>query len=122
VVAHDRGHALACRVPPWLRHESGNRSAEGQSSSSGVGRHPGAAAAVLVVPGNSADAEDPRFACVAAGGKGGGIEAMKWEVLRGDAAGEGGDVPKVPDASRQRRGFPGLEGVEEVNEVRLVLG
>ena len=54
----DRRDALARRVLPWLQHEPGNRSAEGRPSSPRVGRHPGAGAAVLVVPGIGADAED----------------------------------------------------------------
>ena len=56
LVAHDPGRAdrrdaLARRVLPWLRHEPGNRSAEGRSPSARVSRNARAGTAVLVVPG-----------------------------------------------------------------------
>jgi hypothetical protein len=63
---------------PWLDVfcEPGDRSAKGRPPSSRVGRHAGARAAVLLVPGNCADAEDPRAACAPAGGEGGGGESV----------------------------------------------
>jgi hypothetical protein len=61
-------------------HEPGNRSAAGRPSSPRVGRHPRAGAAVLVVPGNGADAEDPRVACPTARGKGRGVEPVEEDA------------------------------------------
>jgi hypothetical protein len=54
----DRGNTLARRVLPRLRDKPGDSSAEGRPSSPPVGCHPCARAAVLVVPGISAYAED----------------------------------------------------------------
>jgi hypothetical protein len=97
---------------PWLDvHESGNRPAEGRSSPARVGRHPRAGAAVLVVPGIGADAEDPRAARHAARGKGCGVEPVTPRVRRcnGPATGgewedSGGLRPRVCHALRVARG------------------
>jgi hypothetical protein len=60
---------------PGLRHQPGNSSAEGRPSSPPVGCHPCARAAVLVVPGISAYAENSSgLQGVAACGQGSGVE------------------------------------------------
>ena len=81
VVADDpsgpaRRHAMARRVLPGLRHEPVNRSAEGRPPSPRFCRDPGVGAALLVVPGVGADAQDTRTARAPARGEGRGVESV----------------------------------------------
>jgi hypothetical protein len=78
----DRGDAVARRVLPGLRHEPGDRSSKGRPPSPRIGRNPRARAAVFMVPGIGAHAEDPRIACAASRGKGSRVEPVSRRLDR----------------------------------------
>ena len=64
--------SVARRVLPGLWDKSSNRPAESRSSPPRVRSHPGAGAAVRLVPRGGVNAEDPRFAYPPASGEGRG--------------------------------------------------
>jgi hypothetical protein len=68
---------------PWLDVFCPGCGTAGRSSSPRVGCHPGARPPLLVVPGNGADAEDPRAVRLAACGKGSGVEPVSHAARSG---------------------------------------